>query len=669
MSCNKRVIGSDKEITILDWPPREGKTHSALRWIAENDSSFVSLVPNHDLAKHQIDILEKFESDLTVVHLEGKSRSCINEETQKCRDCQYFKKTYDYSNVDLRAITHSNSSTTTEVIDAEYVEGEFTNVCPYHFLKRVKSFADGVITVPQLFHEVDVRNTLLIDEEVTLNYFYPQSAMIARYQKRYGEKQTIFHPEEYELELQSLEDKIKSEDEASVLIQEAINNLQDFIEYTQSNPGQENLIDYLEDKEFTIHVENSLQESVFQAINENAVKCQVRNNSELRNLLLCTVFNHDFYVQQHHQNEFKVFLIGSDDILFFQDKFREFEKVILVGDKEAHKFASGISHESNIEISDVNRFKYRENFILLSIKGESLKEQKETILDIARELAKEKRSFLIFTSSKRKANQIRKDEDMSRRIITDGADRKEDISDFIESNLAVIAYLNSQLTRGVDVPTLDISLIHSGGFSKPKYEAFRESNDEDLSAKGEKLLDYTLSNELTNAVMRIAPIRGKSESHAKLVAIPNHYTTRLDYLSNPIKVSGEEALRVLRGVKKITSFDETGKISSQSNPNEEKSGLKSHYNKGGLEGVKNSIFRCIFPERFESFQKVKKKAIEILSKEDKMPSMSLRNVLRNELECTSDKAFMNRSLSILWKLGYFSKRREGRKVYWRLNDE
>jgi len=680
---SEKEIQEDRKVTILNWAPREGKTHTALEWIFEKNKSFVSLVPNHDLAEHQTkEVMQKFDGNLAVGHLVGKNKSCIAKDKRRCKNCQYRGKSYNHSDEVFKGVIEKKRCSGF-VIDASYLENEFPNECPYHLLKQISNFADGVVTVPQLFSKVQTRDVLLIDEEVTLNHFYPQSALVAHFQQRFGETQTKSHLMSITSQLKEIKEMIFEEMDKEVVsaskytvVKEAIDKLINIIEYSENNELDiDRFIAFLRKIDWNIDKEGVSDEEIAEFVQKCAVKVQKHSNLEIDDLLLSVIWKKEIYKQSASRRGSKIYLIGDHEKLFYQSKIENFDKVILIGDLEAKKSAKKITNNSSeIQTNNKKDFKYKRNFFILSVRGKGkndLKSQQEIIINLAQRLAQMESKFLIFAGSKRKANEIRNNEELARRIITDGADKKGDIEDFIHSNLGIIAYLNSRLTRGVDLPDLHITLIHSAGFSQPQYESLKENHTDEQGKKGTKFLDYTLSSEITNAVMRISPVHGEKENYPKIVVIPEYYSDRIDYLAPPIRVSEEEAFRVLRQAKKITDSYEEKEKTTQSSSERKKSG--SHLHKGN--GVKNPIKEMkkktpekIFRGNIEDFREIRNEVMSILRSKKEMKSSRLREKLKKSVS-TNDNALISQALSLLFKLCYLSKRKEGRKRYWRLNDD
>jgi len=223
------------------------------------------------------------------------------------------------------------------------------------------------------------------------------------------------------------------------------------------------------------------------------------------------------------------------------------EKYVLIGFSKAGEFARHIepNDDERIELENV-RFKYLANYVVLVLEGrgedgkrnahimdERMSAAIQTFMaQNAHDLSQrgESTPALILTSSKSNQQRLR---NQYHDQLFDA--RKENIDDITKEWLAgktTIMYQNSTISRGVDIPFIDLIFVDKCYFAQPYLECLMKYNevlrayditDDEVSEriKSEKQAekDSIIADETTNSVLRISPVRELGEEQVKIIVM------------------------------------------------------------------------------------------------------------------------------------------------------
>lgn len=221
------------------------------------------------------------------------------------------------------------------------------------------------------------------------------------------------------------------------------------------------------------------------------------------------------------------------------------EKYVLIGFSKAGEFARHIepNDDERIELEKV-RFKYLENYVVIVLEGRDKHGKKAAhIMDDRMNLAikaftgqnghdlrqtGESTPALILTSSKSNQQRLR---DQYHDQLFDA--RKENIDDILKEWLAgktTIMYQNSTISRGVDIPFIDLIFVDKCYFAQPYLECLMKYNEvlrayditdneacERIKSEKQAEKDSIIADETTNSVLRISPVRERGEEQVKII--------------------------------------------------------------------------------------------------------------------------------------------------------
>lgn len=249
------------------------------------------------------------------------------------------------------------------------------------------------------------------------------------------------------------------------------------------------------------------------------------------------------------------------------------EEYILIGFSEADRFAKQLFPDPTDRICyRIDSFPYKQNFTLVVVCGEDTKEQQKLTMSFIKKLIEKNRSnawkvpSMVLTSSQKQQEALVK-------RLPDGttyACRKDEINTYLQKwceGNAEIFYQNSTISRGIDIPWMDVLIVHGCSFAQPYPKAVidnckraleciwddidrekarlntldsREPGYSDHSREIENSLDElrglrsymedkksqaesfqysSLVDETTNSVLRPTPVNGKRTEQAKFIII------------------------------------------------------------------------------------------------------------------------------------------------------
>jgi len=181
-------MDSDITVKILEGLPRSGKTYTGIALLKQSASGcYIS--QKHETIDGAIKNLIGIEGKIAV-KLEGKSRLCKKND-HKCSNCLMFPSDTNKDHITSKEVDELISDVihTTPIINKEVIKGletpekvkKYGGLCPYHILQKASENADFIFTVPQLVPTDGYFETVVIDEDPTMDYYYPNSVCICEY--------------------------------------------------------------------------------------------------------------------------------------------------------------------------------------------------------------------------------------------------------------------------------------------------------------------------------------------------------------------------------------------------------------------------------------------------------------------------------------------------------
>ncbi len=530
----------DCDVLLIKAHPRTGKTHKAVQHLI-NHGRGAYVCSRHSVLEHALDIFKELRKEgQTAVHLEGKSRVCPTDRV--CYNCGLNvvhvangeNQTKDEMNNFIREVMLTENVITCDILLKK-------GICPYYGLLSAKNYVDYIFTVPyfaKVFDpekELPPQEILVFDEDMTIADLYPPEFALVETSIGRGRlkiKNLVgnineTHIDEFRTMISDPEVNDKPSLRMDSYVIDVLNGIIKWVKIL--NKATEH--DKTEIKKVLTDRLNAIsyidlpfhrKEAVSQKLHEYAVRFNIQSREAIEELANAFIFiNSDKRFEWIGKSTSTLFAIPERKIF----NFTPFDKMIIIGQTNAELFVEEVKNQhklSNCQILNVSGFKYAKNFIFLVIDGDR---QRAAIEDMIVHLTEEnrknriKRPLLVSTPSKKKQMRLKDKLGGGAIISTD-----ETIYEQMENHhlgRTNIVYLNSVVSRGLDLDFYDMVIIDGSEFQTPYFtamlqKAILENNSSEI-AKYNYIIDRIRSDEITNMSLRISPVVGSSETKIKAV--------------------------------------------------------------------------------------------------------------------------------------------------------
>jgi hypothetical protein len=537
-----KEIPIDHRYTLLKAPPRLGKTHRSMEWLADNGNG-VYCTNRHEIIHHAINIFRKYiGKGKTAVYLAGKDRCCNREGGINCENCPKAPHTFVPAG-DSETLSMSKALLTS--IDLLHKEHILTpdllmsnaKICPYFTLMLAETEADYCFTIPFFLMNKDhirgvkkQRDLLIIDEDPVCATFYPQGYELMSY-SYVGKKSFICNNElEPKIRVCDAIDKIVSDkkrkpwwDKEFTRMTGIINTMNDSINKFIDNPNSERAEELLvEFNKMDISNQYTFEEKGILRKKLAEYERDIDGGHDIN--------IYDIFAPLIHVGKLSFVWIGSHpktlqfvanrEVLYTPEEY--YAHCIIIGATESEMYirdACGENYEKESEIIEINNFKYSKNFVLIRLTSDKKKTENKMMYSLINLISHENAEndktedptvpFLVLESSKMKQESLQKH--LKSRCIISTNDSEIDQFFNWETGKANIFYSNSTLSRGLDVPFYDVIFADSLNFSVPYWSAMREYYKLEGNTAGvfecNTIITKIISDEVTNSTLRCSPTK------------------------------------------------------------------------------------------------------------------------------------------------------------------
>lgn len=558
---------------------------------------------NTKLCKNEADLFQctncpykpRFNKDVVITkrieegELKESDREIIEKDVISIKEMEKLSKEWviKYKHIDMNTFY-------TDDFKNDY-ENDNKRYCPYYALHFCEENVDYVFTIPYYtvsddpITKIREREVCVIDEDTSFKFYQPTDLLImetADY--RNGISIIANHLIEYIGLLEQFETyvtkvKIKNEDNEVQLVDKkrlmrvdrvilgiiaTIRQMNDMIETYREDHIPENVNDLIDDlktvkfklfgdeadKKYDINYYDIVDDDKKMVLDkvtefEKTVKSGKGENSlaSLFEPFLYPYINNKIVELGKYQKS--LYLVGDKSKLIRKPNCGE--KYILIGFTEAGLFAEQMFPNTSDRLRlRVSWFPYGKNFKIFSICGENKQKQTSQFRNIMRRMVVANKNedwtvpYMVLTSSQKKQEEIWK------RYSSDATHmcREDNIYNIFDTwymGKGLIFYQNSVISRGIDIPFMDIIFVDSCNFAQPYYEAV-------VNYYEQYILD--LKVEYTVLLKKIK----------KIIATPNspdieklgEYEDILNKLSNDIKESSAR-LADENDIRNLLLVDET----------------------------------------------------------------------------------------------------------------
>jgi len=415
-------------------------------------------------------------------------------------------------------------------------------ICPYYVLLLAEYEADFCFTIPYFLtsdREIkrvkrNNRNLLVIDEDPVVTSFYPQEYEIASYSYGRGNKNFnntlgMIMPTIEMIEKNILEQKRKKQADKEILrmcgLLHEINDKLETVVDTTTVDGKKDFDTWI--KKFD--VSNDYDEIMCQEIIKRLKAMEQDLKEGEREVELFPMFAPLIYPADKSfiwiggTPAKTLYFIPDRHVMYTPPGF--YNKVLIIGATQSELYIQDICEDAkDSEIITIDKFKYAENFVLITLKGATRKEETRMLYSLLFRFAQENTASnfvspaLCLTSSKAKQQKL---QNMlkSKCVISTDQGEQEQIMLWLYANINIF-YSNSTLSRGLDIPQYSTLFVESVKFAIPYFTALlehaQETGDLQMIKRAKAIISKITVDEVTNSVLRHSPtVDNPSESFKK----------------------------------------------------------------------------------------------------------------------------------------------------------
>lgn len=554
------------DITLWRGDPRAGKTHHATVYLSQH--------PRGNYVTHRHEIIDAVFSRLvgmtndtnrTIVWLEGKRRCCPRKEGAgdhiSCTTCD-LRPTENEDAGGIPFLEYQSAASRIlhkyRAICKDLLIEEEVDYCPYYILKLAEEEADYCLTVAPFIsplngpdgHSIQKREYLVIDEEPTIDVFYPAYPAIYEYHRHgFASGWDTNHLVTNDVPGQC-KDILKVIKDANPRRVTRVNKIiRDIC----------NAIIYLNDEVMKFSERNSKTQKDRDAFIERvqpklptfagftrSFKIQVMKTfmEHLKSLPYVSTGNLLQYIQpflfpapsllvwlqgSHTNGPKNILYLMSDHTVMFEP---EYEKMLIIGATESEVFVDHIRGERPVCRVDLELFPFQDNYLFLVAMGDTADEEDRILKSIMAKLLDRNTAcrdtqegiipFVGVTGSKEKQNVLLWEMSPHGKVMGLGEyDGRADVVQYYEQGYPVLFYANSTIARGVDLPEYDVLFFVDGGFATPRLTTFEKfsyiKGDYATAEMYRNLRVSKVVDEGTNSAYRTAPLYTRKCDSVKVV--------------------------------------------------------------------------------------------------------------------------------------------------------
>ena len=559
------------DITLWRGDPRAGKS-----WHA---SLYLSQHPSGNYVTHRHEILDGIFSRLvemtqdttkTIVWMEGKHRCCPRKEgtgeRMSCKTCP-LRPTGDDESGGIPFLEYQREASRIlkkhrAICKAILIEEE-VDYCPYYILKLAEPEADYCITVAPFIspvnnpdtYSITPREYLVIDEEPTIDIFYPgYPALYEYHQYGFAEKWDANHLVRNDIvgQFSDVIKVIKDKNPQRVTgLNKVIREICESVVYLNTELMAFSKLQNKDAKErdafvrrvrpkLTTYADRSLpfKQQVMVTFMEHLQDLPYPTTGDPLQYLQPFLFparNLLVWQQGSHPNSPKqVLYLMSDHTPMFEP---DFTKLLIIGATEAEVFVDQIRRNRTVCRVDLELFPFAENYLLLVAVADKPAQQDAIVSQMmARILERNKQAlktgkpvvpFVAVTATKEKQQALLSTMAPHGKILGLGEhDTRADVVRYYGQGYPVSFYNNGTIARGVDLPEYDILFFMDGGFATPRFTALEAAaaavSDDQGIKRYRNLRVSKVADECTNSAYRTAPLYTRKSDSAKIIIISSH---------------------------------------------------------------------------------------------------------------------------------------------------
>jgi len=544
----------DGKTTCVRGPPRIGKSHWSVKQLVKNESGNY-LTHRYSIVEHAIKIFRDLGGKCAVV-VEGKSRPGVCRKNHDCKACKlkpdesrkdeegqmgYFRMQDISAN-----LVHNMQVLTKNDVPDEY--------CPYYVLRFASEHAKYVFTVVNNIDNINIekRDFTVIDEDPTLDYFFPGSPELARVKTIFSESHIInnlIHViPTVEHVIEEIEEKKRKSayDRALLIVLEKVKDINIALTYmrdrnlTPKEVGETVTKFIMRDYKERSHAEII---ELLTALDNIYHPSDLGGDIDLRQVvtaLLMPYTDRPIHWSNTGNGYRSMYLIGDARVpLMNMDWVYGSKKIVIIGATQAELFASKIDEHPSMIV--IPKFKYARNYAVMPIDHDDQKDlknvyrrQQSKLREVIKLIAgpadsKIDRPIIVFSGSKAKQSYLAHEFGEKAHLSSEGGEIAQEKN--FRAGSINLAVLNAAVARGLDVDFYGVLALHDSSFAIPFWSAAKYAGLE--GAK--EILDSITADEATNCALRIAPtMRSGRLNKPKVVLVPRADLWKINYIGEKV---------------------------------------------------------------------------------------------------------------------------------------
>lgn len=562
------------DITYLDGPlehlpanqiitytgaPRTHKTDRATCHMIEAGSA-IFLSHTHAICEHAFRAFKR-RGGTGGVHVQGKGREGLCRKGHgNCKTCELsttgMGEDYTrYSEFERSALRLLREKGNLDAIDIP------EDMCPYQTLLKAAEKAPFIFTVPAMLKkDTPHKKLLVVDEDTTLSSFYAPAAELFRYKLNAGENKKDKKPlEEACAQANNIREMIErrggrkyAADRVLLSCFSVLDDLKAIISgLLEGNINIEECKNRLKERLVAAEIDCSEdeKEAALQRLDEymREPPIKVEMETDLSDYVACLLYLYKDWpllLTKAGRNGYETGTMIADqsgprlNMRWIREGVEEGNKVVFIGGTLARIFAGALTDEPTF--IEAKGFKYTRNYVIIPVdddgedsrdgRAKTIQRKKERLLRkmIGSPNQCERHPALVVVGSKQK--QVELNNRLKGLCNCATIEDEEGIEWFYANGLLTVFYLNSTMSRGLDVPMFHLLVVHSCDFSIPYWTAAKLAKKPGAAA----IYDAILRDEVTNAVLRMSPTVGQGENHPKIVVMSRDDLHKVKYLDDQV---------------------------------------------------------------------------------------------------------------------------------------
>lgn len=416
--------------------------------------------------------------------------------------------------------------------------------------------------------EIRPRKLLVLDESPTIDYFFPRSVELFTYSLTKRRLNVENNLESYMKHLKRVKEIIEKKkeakekgerakdidkyDKAILEIIEQLEKLNEFLDAKEwRKVNKDGITELLPDPERY----KGEEEKILKRLSSYVFPDECDPLALFEAILYPYEERWVYWQSSGNNQKHTVWLVGdAEEPRFHLDSIQLHPRIIIVGGIMAEYFATKIAadYPETCCVIESDEFPYAKNYLVIPVDAvkdseegrKGRKERREermrrrNLLKVLCGLREHGLPSLIFTGSKEK--QLKISNSFPKKAYRVRDETVEEIAEEYYANNILVAYTNSRISRGLDIPFIDVVAIMDADFAIPYWQARAEVAAEKrikdtvipgVNLTSEDIVKEIIAEEATNAALRTAPTHYFGTVRRKIILIPRDELEKLRHLA------------------------------------------------------------------------------------------------------------------------------------------